>query len=185
MAYFPLFVDLKDRICIVIGGGTVAARKVKVLLEFEAKVVVIAPEICASIKECSCVSIEKEYYNVSQITEGFLVIAATDNQMVNERIAQDCKTLDIWVNVVDNKDLCTFVFPASIKKGDLVVGVTTSGKNPSVSKILQHKIEEIIPGRLIEELEAISVYREELKSKEISEDEKKKALEEKILKLFG
>ncbi|WMJ88060.1 precorrin-2 dehydrogenase/sirohydrochlorin ferrochelatase family protein [Anaerocolumna sp. MB42-C2] len=163
MAYFPMFVDLKDELCIVIGGGMVACRKIRVLLEFEAEVVVVAPEFC----ECVMVLKDKitlinKFYEATDIKDAFLVIAATDDIQLNTRISRECKGLRIPVNVVDKKEECSFIFPAYVKKGAITVGITSSGKSPVISKRIKSRIKEVIPDYMEELVEILGDIRDEV-----------------------
>jgi precorrin-2 dehydrogenase / sirohydrochlorin ferrochelatase len=148
MPVFPLFIDLKEKKCIVIGGGKVAERKVETLLEFTDHVTIISPEITEKIakykNENRLIVIKKEY-SIEDLEGAFMVIAATDNKRINEKIAFDAGVMNIFVNVADSPKKCTFVFPSVVKKDDLIIGISTSGGYPSVSKKLREMINEILP----------------------------------------
>jgi precorrin-2 dehydrogenase / sirohydrochlorin ferrochelatase len=163
VAYFPMFMELKNELCIVIGGGMVAYRKIKALLEFEAKVIVIAPEFCENILGFGNQIITKyKLYETADITEAFLVIAATNDTNLNTRISTECRELKIPVNVVDIKEECSFIFPAYIKKGAITVGVTSSGKSPIISQKIKKKIKEVIPDYMEELVDFLGDAREEV-----------------------
>lgn len=127
MAYFPFMMDIERKDCLVVGGGKIACRKVTDLLQFGARVTVIANEICqeirkVSLEEASHVGLVDRPFMESDLTGRFLVIAATNDEELNRRISKNCMDLGILANAVDIKDACSFIFPAMIKQDDLVEG---------------------------------------------------------------
>ena len=175
MAYFPMFIDLKDKKCSVAGGGKVALRKVESLLKFEGAVEVIAPRICDEILAYGDrVKIRKKEAVPEDFKESFLVIAATDNRNVNHSISSFCREHHIFVNVIDSREECSFVFPATVKREDISVGVTTSGASPVLSSTIRKAVEKAVPefyGPLSREL---GRWREELKERIREEAVRKK-----------
>jgi len=159
-----MFVELKNELCIIVGGGMVAYRKIKALLEFEAKVVVIAPKFCENILSLQGeITLLNKEYKTSDIEGASLVIAATNDFGLNKRISSECKERKIPVNVVDVQKECSFIFPAYIKKGAITVGVTSSGKSPLISQRIKKDINNIIPDYLEDLLEILGDVREEVK----------------------
>jgi len=148
MPYFPMFVNLEDKKVVVVGGGKIALRKVEKLLEFNARIHLIAPKVCEEICKLANegkLKIYKRPFSPRDLKDAFMVVSATNSSKVNERIARLAKKKNIPCNVVDNPSLCTFVFPAVITRGDISIGISTSGKAPSLSKTLKHIIENAIP----------------------------------------
>lgn len=183
MAYFPMFVDLKNELCIIVGGGQIAYRKIRALLEFEAKVTVIAPEFCEDITALGYkITKKKKGYETIDIKEAFLVIAATDDFDLNQRISGECKKEKIPVNVVDIKEECGFIFPAYVKKGDITVGVTSSGKSPIISQKIKKKIQETIPDYMAGLVDFLGNVREEVKLS-FEEEEKRKKVFKQLVEL--
>lgn len=180
MAYFPMFVDLKNQPCIVIGGGIVAYRKIKALLEFEAKVTAVALRFCDSILQLEMLERKQKNYETTDIENAFLVIAATDDNILNERISRECRERKIPVNVVDKKEECSFIFPAYVKKGDITAGVTTSGKCPLISGKIKNKIDEVIPDYLEELVTYLGSIREDIKSTFEDEESRKRVISQLI-----
>lgn len=193
MAYFPMFMELKGKKCLVIGGGSVAYRKIKTLLEYEIEIIVIASDFLAQIKELeqknkeriSCIT--KEISSMEELKDYQLnkeeiafIICATNKKGVNQRIACWCRENGIPVNVVDQKELCTFLFPAVVKKGDVSVGITTSGVSPVASSYLRECIEEIVDDNFLEFLEEIGEYRTWLKDNVEREEERREKLRQKM-----
>lgn len=193
MAYFPMFMELKGKKCLVIGGGSVAYRKIKTLLEYEIEIIVIASDFLAQIKELeqknkeriSCIT--KEISSMEELKgyhlnkeEIAFIICATNKKGVNQRIACWCRENRIPVNVVDQKELCTFLFPAVVKKGDVSVGITTSGVSPVASSYLRECIEEIVDDNFLEFLDEIGEYRIWLKNNVEREAERREKLRQKM-----
>ena len=120
MAYIPIFYEIKDRICLVVGGGSVAYRKIRALLDFEAKVVCVAEQVCEDVlrlseaQESGRLDLICKSYEPADCDGKALVIAATDDVQLNHRIAEYCKDRGILVNAVDQKEDCTFIFPSYV-----------------------------------------------------------------------
>ncbi len=172
MAYFPLFVDLKDKNILVIGGGKVAFRKVLKLIPFEAKIIIVSPEICIELEklleENQNLIYKKKKVEIDDIKKSFIVISATNNKNINNLIAATCKENNIFVNSVDDIENCSFIFPALIKKDAFTAGFTTSGKAPDVAAYLKSLTEQTIPENIEQVIENLGLLRQELKS-QISE----------------
>ncbi len=165
MAYFPLFIDLNGRKCVVIGGGRVAARKVKTLLLYGADVLVISPGTEGLTAEGLCGSpdaeagehnagvsdyrVIKDRLNTEEmeweIKDAVLVLAAADDRQVNHQAAAICHRLGIPVNVADEPSECTFLFPAVVKRGDISIGINTGGQSPVMSSMIRKETEKAVP----------------------------------------
>ena len=139
---YPLNLNIKDKLCAVIGGSNLATRKTKSLLAAQAKVKVISPEIDDELKSLPGVEVIERKYQKSDLEDVYLAIAATDNQAVNKLISKDAKNERVLVNVVDSPELCDFYVPSVIRRGDFLISVSTSGKFPSLSKRLRKKLEK-------------------------------------------
>lgn len=184
MKHFPVFLNLKDRHCLVIGGGAVASRKVNNLLKADANVIVISPVISDELKhfgsEGKITVIEREF-QTSDIAVAFLVVAATDNSDVNEQIATQANIANTMVNVADNADLCSFIFPSILDRSPVTIAVSTGGASPVLARQLRMKLETMIPsacGRLAGITEE---YREKVKQ-HFPKQEHRKAFWENALK---
>ncbi|MFZ3052160.1 MAG: bifunctional precorrin-2 dehydrogenase/sirohydrochlorin ferrochelatase [Sulfuricurvum sp.] len=163
MALFPMFVDLKDQDCLVIGAGEVALRKIEQLVKFVPNLTVIAPavheEIYQLAQEHSIVIIQREY-DLEDCENRFLVIGALDDLREQEKIYAACRTIKIPVNCVDSPALCSFIFPALIVEGDLCVGINTSGKAPAVSSALRQYLTALIPKRISKLIARVDIIRQ-------------------------
>lgn len=143
--YFPMFIDLTGKLVFVAGGGTVALRRVRTLLRFGAQIRVAAPGLCEGLlclEEEGRISAEHRQYRSGDICGAFLVLAATDDREINRRIWEECRTAGIPVNVADNRALCDFYFPSVVMTDEAVIGISSGGKDPSVTKALRKDIEK-------------------------------------------
>jgi len=144
-SYYPAFLDLSGRKCIVFGGGRVALRKVRMLLEFGARIEVVAPELCAEMEGLrSEGSIEARIrcFEPGDLAGAFVAIAATDDQNTNEHIASEARARGVLINVVDVPQLCDFVVPSYLRRGDLTIAISTSGGSPSLAKKVRIRLEK-------------------------------------------
>ena len=141
MAYFPMFVNLKDQPCLVVGGGMVAYRKVKVLLDFEARVVVVGENICDKIyeivKKSNQLELQKKCFEDADCDNMFMVIAATDDKELNHHIAGICNSKGIMVNAVDQKEDCSFIFSSYIKRKKSYCSIFEWWKQPCAGTIFK------------------------------------------------
>ncbi|WP_442499014.1 siroheme synthase CysG [Methylobacter sp. sgz302048] len=154
MDYFPIFIQLKDQNCLVVGAGEVAARKIDLLARADAKITVIASEIStavANLRESHNLNILKKTFSSSDLHGFRLVVSATDNADTNKLVAKTASEQNIPVNVVDSPELCSFIFPAIIDRSPVVAAVSSGGASPVLARLLRAKIESLIPpsyGRL-------------------------------------
>tara|TARA_R110002050_G_scaffold16093_8_gene49295 strand:+ start:6317 stop:7741 length:1425 start_codon:yes stop_codon:yes gene_type:complete len=146
--YLPLFFKLTDQNILLVGGGNVALRKARLLCRAGANVTVIAHHVCDELQQLldtsSGLSIIGEYH-ADLLEEKILVIAATDNHTLNERVHFDAIDKNIPVNVVDSPKLCTFVFPAIVDRSPVVIGISSGGSAPVLARLLRARLETWIP----------------------------------------
>lgn len=145
--YYPIFLDVEDRDVVIIGGGNVCARKAETMLRYGAKVTVVSPEFTEEIESWARdgrIRIKRKAYEDSDLEGASIVIASTDSESVNERIARDCRRRKIPVNVVDVTHLCEFIVPAIIEKGSIQLAVSTGGKSPALARTLKEDLQRII-----------------------------------------
>lgn len=151
MNYLPLFLDLKSKNVLVVGAGEVAFNKITLLLRAEAKINIIAKELCSEVKlllnQKKVNWISKEF-NSSYLDEIFLVISATDNIKLNKYIFNVCNHRCLLVNTVDDKSKCSFIFPSIIDRNPIIVAISSGGAAPVLLRFLREKIESILPIRL-------------------------------------
>lgn len=161
MGYFPLFVDLHDKAVVIIGGGQVAARKAKTLLDFTSHITVIAPDICEDLASLPNAAIQRKPFANADLLGAYLAIAATDNRELNSRIAEFCHANGILVDVADSREDSTFLFPSVVSRGRLTVGISSGGASPTASRYLRHHIGDILP----ENMEEILDYLDDLRGR--------------------
>ena len=160
MPKYPIYLELQDKQAVVIGAGSVAARKTKTLVSTGANVRVVAQNIEPAFKElCEGlpITIIQGHYSKEHIQDAFLVIAATDDNALNTEIFEDCQKLKTLCNVVDVPHLCNFYVPAVINRGDLQLAISTNGKCPAYAGRLRRKFQELITedhGRFLELLDS-------------------------------
>ena len=145
--FYPIMVNLIDKIIVVVGGGEVAYRKVEKLLEFNGKVVVLSPDNIEKFKELKGKYEENlnfiyDTYNKKYIEGAFMVIGATSSREVNNQIAKDCKSLNILSNIVDDRDVSDFITPAIINNDNLTISISTMGSFPYLSKKIRMDMEK-------------------------------------------
>lgn len=138
--YYPIFLDIEGKKCVVIGGGNVAKRKIKGLLRAKANVVVISPDLDNELKN-RVLWIGREYKD-GDLEDAFIAIAATNNKEVNQMVYNEAEMKGILVNIVDNPDLCRFIVPSIIKRDDFTIAISSGGKDPSLSKKIRLTLEE-------------------------------------------
>lgn len=165
MGLYPVFLDLRDKRVLVVGGGKVAVRKVRSLLFSGARIELVSRTLEPSLQELiqgSQISYIGPDFDASMLEGAFLVIAATDDQRLNEDISALCRQRGILVNVVDRPALCSFQVPSVIKRGDLTIAISTGGKSPALAKFLRELIEEALPEGIEALLEVLGVIREKI-----------------------
>lgn len=184
MAYFPMFVNLTNTNCLVIGGGQVALKKVNVLLDFDAKVHVIAREICMELaalsEETDHLLLEQREFTPDDLQNRKLVVCATDDNEFNGQISMMCKEAKIPVNVVDDQALCTFIFPSYLKEQNLVGAFSSSGNSPALTQFLRNKEKEVLTPKLGELNEMLGRWRKPIKDLFPQESARKSAFEQLI-----
>lgn len=183
MQFLPIFMKLRDRPCLVVGAGQVAARKVYLLHRAGAKVTVVAPQICDELQRwanTSDISYMAREFQTKDIQHQALVIAATDSHAVNQQVAKLAEEQGIPVNVVDEPELGTYIMPSIIDRSPVQIAISTGGASPVLARLLRARLETFIPaayGRLASLLER---YRQKVKSRFHSSDETRRFWEEII-----
>ena len=144
--YYPVFLDLSGKRCLVVGGGRVALRKVISLLRAGAVVTVVTLSCCKRLRKLGpLISLHERSFDDSDIDRGLmLVIGATDNPEVNRAIYRRASELTIPCNIVDQPDLCSFIVPAQVRRGDLSVAISTGGVSPRLSRYLKKVIAGVV-----------------------------------------
>ena len=142
--YYPAFIDVRHRTCVVIGGGAMGEEKALKLLECGANVTVISPSVTSKVKELEKESLLKwtrRQYRSGDLEPAFIAIAATDDDAMNREIAQEAEERNVLLNVVDVTHLCTFIAPSVARRGEVTVATSTGGASPALARTFREKIE--------------------------------------------
>jgi precorrin-2 dehydrogenase len=171
MGYYPVFLEMKDRRCVVIGGGAVAERKVEGLVAAGANVTVISPGMTDGLKELlkqDAIRHVAREYQASDRAGYDLVFVATDNSEINAAVFSEARSLRIWVNSADDPDHCDFILPAVIRRGDLTVAVSTGGASPAVTRAIREELDEYFTADYARFIQIAGEVRRELREKSVS-----------------
>ncbi len=145
MGYYPVFLDLDQARCLVVGGGAIAERKVEALLAAGGEVALISPELTAALHALEAagrLTVQQRPYQRGDLDAVALVIAATDDPTLQRQIAADAKQANILCNIVDQPALCSFIVPAVVQQGDLTIAVSTNGASPALAKKIRQDLAE-------------------------------------------
>jgi uroporphyrin-III C-methyltransferase/precorrin-2 dehydrogenase/sirohydrochlorin ferrochelatase len=168
MQYLPLFFNLRQKPCLIVGGGDIALRKARLLIKAQAQVHVVAPWICdelsALVKSSQGQLFEREYQS-SDIHNKTLIISATDLEDINRQVSADAQAQGIPVNVVDNPELCTVITPAIIDRSPLIIGVSSGGESPVLARKLKSLIDQSVPHAYGQLAQLASKFRDAVKQK--------------------
>ncbi len=178
MKYYPIHLDVKNRNCLVVGGGAVGNRKVNTLLICGARVTVVSldptPQLKKLAAERSIILIERAYRS-ADLKGMFLVIGATDDEKLNRQISKDAEQIGILCNIADRPEACNFILPSIVQRGDLVITISTSGQSPALAKHIRRKMEAQFGGEYADFLLLMGAIRKKLLS-QTHEPEAHKAL---------
>ncbi len=166
MDYFPVFLDLKRRRCLLVGGGDIATRKGRLLARAGARLCIVAPDISDELKQLAEQGdgeLHYREYQSSDLDDVVLVCSATDDHELNERISRESQARYLPTNVVDSPALCSFITPAIVDRSPLVIAISSGGEAPVLARMVRTKLEMLIPksyGRLAQ---LASRWREKVK----------------------
>jgi len=170
--YYPLFLGIEGRTCLVVGAGTVGERKVRTLLKYGAQIRLVARELSAWLEEKrgeQLVNWAGERYEKSHLEGVLLAFAATDDLEVNRAIAADARELGVWCNMATEPELGAFIVPSVFERGALSITITTSGLSPAVAKQLRQKLEQEIGPEWDFFIRLLGELREYFKSRGMAE----------------
>lgn len=166
MRYYPINLDLAGRSVLVVGGGVIAEGKAKQLVEAGARVQIVSPALTVSLSELAdagTLDWRQGVFAESDLDGVWLVISATDDQTVNETVAQTAAQRNLLCNVVDQPSLCNFITPALVTRGRLQISISTGGGSPSVAQRVKREIAELIGDEYSDLLELAAELRAEAK----------------------
>lgn len=176
--YYPVYIELRDQPCVVIGGGKIAEGKVDGLLAAQAIVTVISPELTVHLQELvnrKQITYLSRIYQPGDLTGAFMVICATDQPEINHQVSQEATANHQLVNVVDDTPRCNFIAPSILRKGDLTIAISTSGKAPALAVRLKERLQRELGPEYERFLELAGELREPL-ARRIPDFETRKAL---------
>jgi precorrin-2 dehydrogenase/sirohydrochlorin ferrochelatase len=162
VGYYPLFLNISGKRCVVVGGGRVAERKAERLLSSGAVVVVVSPALTLRLQEMSAagkIVHVNGTYDGAQLSGSFLVIAATSDSAVNRQVAFDARAAGVMVNVADNQSLGDFMLPSLLERGDLAIAVSTGGKSPALARKIRLELEALYGSEYSELIEILGKIR--------------------------
>ena len=165
--YYPIFIDIEDRSVLIVGGGEVCTRKAETMLKYGARVTVVSPQFTDELQQwadAGQLRLRRKLYEESDLEGAHIVIASTDDQSANERVAADCRAHRIPVNVVDVTPLCEFIVPAIVDKGSVHVAISTGGKSPALARTLKEDLQRMIGPEYAEVNDILGALREGAKS---------------------
>jgi precorrin-2 dehydrogenase / sirohydrochlorin ferrochelatase len=181
--YYPVFADLQDKRCLVVGGGEIATRKVQGLLEAGAVVVVISPRLCTSLASLAAQGViqhQARAFREADVVDCTLVIGATNQSAVNRAVCEAARRRNIWVNIVDTPDACDFIAPAVVHRGALQIAISTGGHSPTLAKRIRMQLEGAYGEEYAELLEKLGRERQRIQ-RLIGNPELRKAYYERLV----
>ncbi len=186
-AYYPVFLNLEGKFCVVIGGGRVAERKIKSLLECGAKVKVISPDITPGIEklhEEAKILLEKRPYQRGDLEGAWLVIAATSDPEVQKEVFEEAEFRKIFCNVVDVPEKCSFIVPSVVRRGELCLAISTSGASPALARRIRERLEREFDSSWEAHVKLMKHIRKEVLSSGLSPKERELKLKKLALVPF-
>ena len=170
MSFYHIAVKLKEKKCLVVGGGKIAQRKIQSLLRAGADVTVVCPHHTPLIEkwvEQKRIFLYSREFLPSDVLDMSIIIAATDKPKVNLYVYEVTHP-NQWINIVDRPELCNFIVPAVVERGSLKIAISTGGSNPGFAKKLKFQIEEMIGSEYAEYVEFLGIFRKEIQGKQLS-----------------
>jgi precorrin-2 dehydrogenase/sirohydrochlorin ferrochelatase len=160
--YYPIFMDIEAQSVLVVGGGSIALRKVQALLDHGAIVHIVSPQLIPELKvlinDKTCLWSEKEY-STEDIQEAILVFSCTEKEDVNAIVSRDAKNLHRPANIVDDPEKCSFIVPSIMEQGDLKIAVSTGGSSPIVARQVRAELQTLYGREMAEYLTLLKTWR--------------------------
>ena len=146
-SYYPVFLNISGRKCVVVGGGKVAWRKVKGLLEFGANIEVISPDICPELNELAEtgeINVLPRSYHTGDLQGAFVAIVATSNSDINQEVVKEARRSGVLVNVVDDAEDSAFIVPSCLRRGNITIAVSTAGSSPALARKIRTRLKKTL-----------------------------------------
>lgn len=166
-SFYPIYINLLNKSCLIVGGGIVAQRKVENLLEYGASITLVSPQITPIIKQyeqSGVIKVVERNFEAQDLDYVFMVFIATNDSEVNRYIAELCVSRQILVNAVDDPPNCDFFVPAVVKRGSLAIAISTTGKSPLLARQIKEDLENIYSEEYSEYVDLLGEYREMIKN---------------------
>ena len=173
MRYYPVFLDIAGKPVVVVGGGEVAARKVDVLLDCSAQVTVVSPELHPELRalaDAGRIRYIAREYRAGDIEGYTIAVVGTDDTSANAAAAREAREIGVWINAVDDLPNCDFIMPGIVRRGDVVVAVSTSGGSPAMARKLREELQDFITEEYALLLELAAEVRGELREMDMRVD---------------
>jgi len=183
MRYYPIYLDIRNRNCLVVGGGSVGTRKVMTLLDCSATITVVSPVVTNELRELAnnnAITLTKRPFQVSDLKGNILVIGVTDDQELNLQIHAEAERLGMLCNIADHPEACNFILPSIMRRGDLSIAISTSGNSPAFAKKLRKDFEKQFGNEYADFLKLMGFVRKKLLAQNNEPECHKKVFEQLI-----
>lgn len=177
MPYYPIFLDLNDQPCLVIGGGFIAERKVESLLNAQGHVNLISPTLTSQLQTWVSeqrITVQQRPYQLGDMQGFALVFAATSDEALHRQIADEAKAAGIFLNVVDRPALCSFIVPAIVSQGDLSIAISTNGTSPAMAKKIRQELAAQFGPEYDLALQLLARVRERISQEQVSSEDRQR-----------
>ncbi len=177
---YPIYLNLTSQECLVVGGGKVAERKVNTLLEYEARIKLVSPEVTPMIGSYAAdnlISWRRGIFQPEDLAGISIVFAATGDNLVNQEISALCHQHGIWINAVDDPPNCDFLVPSILRRNSLCIAISTEGKSPLLAAKLRRELDSLIPIEYGEWVDILGKLREEIKRSDLGLAERQQLFE--------
>ncbi len=180
--YYPMFLNIGGRRCVVVGGGRVALRKVKALLEHGASIEVISPDLCPELNklvETGEVKVLRRHYQPGDLQKALIAVAATDNSDINQQVIKEAHDKSVLVNVANDTEHSDFIVPSYLRRGGMTIAVSTAGKSPALARKIRARLEKEFGEEYISLVNLIGEVRAEVRQQgiKVSNDDWQEALD--------
>lgn len=168
MNYLPIFINITQKPCLVVGGGDIAYRKINLLLKANAQVSCVAQACCNGVIQLAknnTITVIEKAFEPSDIKSQVLIVSATNDRALNAQVSDLAKNANIPVNVVDSPDLCTFIMPSIVDRSPIVIAISSAGKAPVLARLIRAKLESTIPNAYGKLAELAGSFRAQVKAK--------------------
>jgi len=181
MSYYPILLKFDGKTALIVGGGKVAERKVEALLQCGASIRIVSRELTSKLKaliELGRLQHHAEEFKEKYLDNAFLVVAATDDKQLNHRISESARKRGLLINAVDQPDDCNFFVPSIVRRGDLLIAISTSGKSPALAKKIRKELENQYGNAYKIFLNLMGILRKEILSQGLSQEENSRIFHE-------